>query len=749
MIWVPSSTMNSNEYPIYTGFWTNWSYGSVLGSTLTLTRSDGNLVIAFVAFFLTIITTRVWAILCFTFHACFSTGDPRDTVHHQRQVLLRNSPGPVGTAWALMELLWTWRKSKYSARRVIPLLICCVVLATGFAVAAGFSSRISRGSEVLLASQSCSTWNKKPRPGETPESRLGAGVKLPGVSKHRMSSISYAERCYPSNVTGFSDCKDSSYYVQARLPFSVDKSAGCPFEKKLCASSNSNIMIDTGLIDSHTHLGINTPPNSRFQLRRTMHCAPLKTEGYRSPFMSANNRLFINYLYGAAQNASHLSTFQYPDPTDVLKYYKAGNTTANHLSGRYKLSASAALPVNGSFNPPYIASSFWPIPELQRTDADIFVFFLSANTVFFTQPTTDAWYNSSQHRELKLRETLRYANDVTNTTVWVAAEAASPLGCITQLSFCSPRPPRTPGDKCTPLSGIIGLSEKAAQLGFDNYAVTQFSWLLMTFDFIHGLISNVVINMGDQALTSRYNLNGAHQAEVAPDQWQQDVLSWNAASLAALQQSNLASVTGDFGEYARMPNALVTPANDAERAMCNQKVISPLHVSFSVFGLAFIGVFGLLTIIISFSLECTARWVQKRLKRNPYSLLEWYATGTLQLQRMAHEELGVGAWSQGDETIPVSRDNAILASLDISNEKHPVLRAAHVSNTDVSDASISSSQDDNVSKGAMASNASTDAPVPALSSRSSHQSHQQSCSYHLPDHQQPSSPETSIPSHSE
>lgn len=44
--------MDSNDnYPVHIGTWTNWSRGAVMGSTLTIRRDVGNLLIAFVAFF--------------------------------------------------------------------------------------------------------------------------------------------------------------------------------------------------------------------------------------------------------------------------------------------------------------------------------------------------------------------------------------------------------------------------------------------------------------------------------------------------------------------------------------------------------------------------------------------------------------------------------------------------------------------------------------------------------------------------
>jgi hypothetical protein len=48
------------QYKVYTGYWVNWSYGTVYGPTLTLTRTDANLLIAFFAFFVAFVGTRLW-----------------------------------------------------------------------------------------------------------------------------------------------------------------------------------------------------------------------------------------------------------------------------------------------------------------------------------------------------------------------------------------------------------------------------------------------------------------------------------------------------------------------------------------------------------------------------------------------------------------------------------------------------------------------------------------------------------------
>lgn len=46
--------------------------------------------------------------------------------------------------------------------------------------------------------------------------------------------------------------------------------------------------------------------------------------------------------------------------------------------------------------------------------------------------------------------------------------------------------------------------------------------------------------------------------------------------------------------------------------------------------------------------------VQRCLRRDPYVLYEWFAGGTLQLRRLAHEKFGVGPWSHcNDDSLPL------------------------------------------------------------------------------------------------
>lgn len=102
-----------------------------MGATLTLNRVDGNLLIAFTAVFVGVVTERIWRIACVLvsyfskrivrdhatsksfghfrsaqtnnigldtdvgdsriFYRCYSSSEPRDALYHQQQAILRNS----------------------------------------------------------------------------------------------------------------------------------------------------------------------------------------------------------------------------------------------------------------------------------------------------------------------------------------------------------------------------------------------------------------------------------------------------------------------------------------------------------------------------------------------------------------------------------------------------------------------------------------------------------------------------------
>lgn len=104
----------------------------------------------------------------------------------------------------------------------------------------------------------------------------------------------------------------------------------------------------------------------------------------------------------------------------------------------------------------------------------------------------------------------------------------------------------------------------------------------------------------------------------------------------------------------------------------NQKIKSTAYTSFSVLGLSITIIIGGLIIVVSNFIDPLWTFLDRR-KRYTYQRLEWSLNETLQLQRMAHEELGLGTWSRTASRVPVTENNEKLGVLDISDPEHPIL----------------------------------------------------------------------------
>lgn len=141
---------------------------------------------------------------------------------------------------------------------------------------------------------------------------LPAGLSL--TESHFTDSLTsasvYAHQCYGNN----SMAQVCSTYVQKALPFTMTKNTECPFpgKEKICLHDHANIRLDTGFLDSHDHLGINTNSETRFAYRRVDECAPLITDQYtfinHSDLYSPNN-ISIEYMYGSRFDGNNLLDF--------------------------------------------------------------------------------------------------------------------------------------------------------------------------------------------------------------------------------------------------------------------------------------------------------------------------------------------------------------------------------------------------------------------------------------------------------
>lgn len=230
---------------IYTGIWTNWSYGAIRGSTLTMSRSNGNFLVAALALFVTITGTCFWRIACFVLHHWLSSEAPQDGLYHQRQVILRTSGTGADGSWSLIRAAWAWRKNTTdSYARTVPIIVLSIVITAAFGTAGVFSSRVSSsmGNEVLLIGNNCG-WLRR----DNITLHQQTGEVNPYKSQLVSSSSDYSQRCYIQGAAR----QDCPTFVQVNLSGTVDRNYSCPFDDKVCLTKLGNICLDSGFLNSH------------------------------------------------------------------------------------------------------------------------------------------------------------------------------------------------------------------------------------------------------------------------------------------------------------------------------------------------------------------------------------------------------------------------------------------------------------------------------------------------------------------
>ena len=336
----PNATMNSSvtqsvtNNDVYLGFWINYSYGSIRGATLTLTRRDGGLLTAFLALFVTIAGTEFWRISCFAIHHLLFSELARDGLHHERQAILRNAANGASGLWSLLRMNWVWRKHTRAQphKRIFPLITYTLITLCAFALAGIFSSQVSTsmGNQVLLLGSICGIL---PIDAADADAKGYWGTLLPYFNERTISSANYAQTCY-GNSANVQACPT---FLQKSLPWTSQPNVGCPFpQHEICRSNSTNLRLDTGYINSDFDFGINSPTKDRFLYRNVIECAPLNTKAYSENVTldrkgnNTSTRQIIKYYYGSRPGGIQPVTYQYSaDPPQGVAFYNRIPNSAN------------------------------------------------------------------------------------------------------------------------------------------------------------------------------------------------------------------------------------------------------------------------------------------------------------------------------------------------------------------------------------------------------------------------------------
>ena len=297
--------------------------GRVLGATITIPADHGLILVAVLALFVTWAGSHVWGITCFVLHQCRSTFDERDGLHYQQQAILRNEFTELSVVWRLLEVASAWKTSTTGvSRRSIPLLFIALLHVAGFYAASIFSSRVTTtDGEVLIKNDVCgwpdersfkaySQWDQ--------DDLLSADAAFLAAQWRSGNSAAYARSCYGNQSQQQSAlCRD---YVVQSIQSTINRSAPCPFDEGLCV--DSAIEIDSGPLDSNTHLGINAPPTDRVRFRKITTCSPLPVEEKYGTNWTTDKRDNLEQLMLNKLGITMLL------PGDSFRYYYMGNSTS-------------------------------------------------------------------------------------------------------------------------------------------------------------------------------------------------------------------------------------------------------------------------------------------------------------------------------------------------------------------------------------------------------------------------------------
>ena len=214
-------------------------------------------------------------------HQLRATPAGRDGHDHQLQVTLRNSMGSAAFLWELTELSRAWGGKAPHWKRTSVLALLALTHLSVMSIAGIFSSRVTlAGDEVLARGTSCG-WISN---GTNVDAIYKAGEDNL-VAEFTMgrwtatNALKYARDCY--NTTSLADSASCGSYTLSSINTTTVNRVPCPFSKDICALPYA-IEVDTGLIDSNTHLGINAKPTQSIRLRKILTCVPLASDQYSS-----------------------------------------------------------------------------------------------------------------------------------------------------------------------------------------------------------------------------------------------------------------------------------------------------------------------------------------------------------------------------------------------------------------------------------------------------------------------------------
>lgn len=616
---------------IHTGVWTDWSRGRVFGATLTLTKRDGALLLAFITAFVTFTAGRLWRICCYAAHQLSVQTNEQDALYFQRQSIFRNSASASDAAGLFLQQWWNWRRYPKSVFfRTIPWSIVSILFAILFAAVAILSSAISSSmpSVRVVTGQNCGFL--LPPMNEEGSSQAWLVKQASDIR----AAATYARACYGQTISsGQTDC---SAFAKPSMSYYTNKNAKCPFNDSGICLDGAVLEMISQPMDSHHDLGINSPPDTRLQLQMKTVCSAIHAAGYWT-YVDANTsaalgwpeKTLVTYNYG---------NYKFLDGT-VQNHTFLYNVEEANMGSIYSVPVVIA---NANDTNGWI-----PIDALYSRDADTSLALIRFGSVLFLDETNDPIFNATIPKNLA---------DKANTTVWEPARFASPLACQHRYQVCA-----ITSNTCSPWLGrnqLLSGQPLGTSLKVNDAQSATYLRLVQAISYttFYDMISTRLTS----ALRASDKVLNLQQLPIPDDQWHIEVRSWFEESLTTLQRAvqEYASPPDIKGATLLQPwlnNNLSQTIRSTLQDMCdNQRVQSTSNtMSFSILGLIVTFVLGGVIILVSLFMTQMVGALRSFLHLSPFPMTAWTSDAFLNAQQiLLQNKAGMGSWTDKTASVP-------------------------------------------------------------------------------------------------
>lgn len=542
-----------------------------------------------------------------------------------------------------MESAFFWRKSsRHAFIRAVPLAMFAALFSAAMLAGSILSSLATNatGGERLIVSSDCGFFaydNSSSLPVRT---KAMTARDL----NQTIAASAYARQCYEGNAK--LNSLACSTYMKPALSYKVVANASCPFEESMCLD-NHVYQLDTGLIDTHKDLGINSPKSQRVGFRKVSTCAIVTQEGFRTNSTAS----------GLAREGDNVVEFHYGGSSISL----LSNTT--YFYNTHALEDGFGYDLESITASPGAAAGWMPIDELAQKNADLSLIFLAPNGIMYYEANNDPFFSANDANDAG-------STDSIDASYYKSDNVVNIMGCTDQYQYCHPEDLT----RCTPLTDYANAwtSIYDPKLGFDDVQQLVASRIALNS---RGLsIHHSISGRGASALRAQDYVAERSQLQVLPNQWQIEINTWFDIALAKIQRAIVEYATGpEFtpeGTYNQKPS----DTDFISRAMCKSQIIRRTDgsTSFSVLAISLMFGIGAVIMFIWLVLEAIVSFFQKKMNWGDYRRIRWVMDDKLQVQRMAFEGAGMGGeWQNLSGTVPYTAGNPEFAGLEHVDPEKP------------------------------------------------------------------------------